>query len=171
MQVTITNETTLETIEGIGTSSFKIKEWRQTTGRYLSECQGEVVVQWHTWHSMSKYKWVVTLHSSTWNAEFVQTRWWIRIPKAWTYRFTYSGGQVWGYNRDSTFYIKNWPNFDDKTIFQHTATWGYDTISGSFIVDLWKFDIITAWADFTYNGSWTGEGIFDDIDYLTIQQL
>ena len=45
--VGITNETTLETIEAIGTSSFKIVEGRQTKGgRYASGCVASGNVYW-----------------------------------------------------------------------------------------------------------------------------
>lgn len=167
--VWITNETTLETIEAVGTSSFKIKEWRQTTARYLSECTGTALVTWSGSGQSPLIKWTVTLDNSYWKSEFIQTNWGIRIPKAWTYQLTFTW-QVGGVSYDSNFYIKNWPNAGDKNIYTYSAVWYFYSINESFIVDLGKFDIITVWADF-YRGSGSGSWMFDNLTALTIKQL
>lgn len=170
----ITNETTLETIEAIGTSSFKIKEWRQTTARYLSECSWRADVD-RTYSSGGSrdsglIKWVVTLNDSVWKAEFMQVNGGIRIPTAWTYQLTFNW-QAGGTNFDSTLYLRNWPNPTDKVIYTFAAIWTYKSIDDSFIVDLGKFDIITAWATFYYNGSASGAWLADRLTTITIKQL
>lgn len=170
----IANETTLETIEAIGTSSFKIKEGRQTTGRYVSKCSGSAYVQrGYTGGTRDSglVKGSVTLANSDWLAEFIQTNGGIRIPKAGTYEITYASWQAGGVSYDSNFYLKNWPNPTDKNIYSYSAVGYYYALNGSFIVDLGKFDIITCWATFNYTGSASGATLADWINTLTIKQL
>ena len=89
--VWITNETTLETIEAIGTSSFKIIEWRQTKGgHYVSGCvaDGNVYYKYREGDSRDSGELKsedTAIIKNTWKSEFSIRNWGIRVPNGGSY--------------------------------------------------------------------------------------
>lgn len=167
--VWITNETTLETIEAIGTSSFKIREWRQTTWHYSSWCTatGQVYFNYQSWGSRDSWEiksWNTTITSMTWKQEFVMSNGWVRVPVAWTYEITLT----WGCGSYTHEIIIKWWG---KTLYSLSKTGSYsETVT--FQADLWKFDTIEIWGHFYY--SWSADAAsmtFSTQPVLVIKQL
>lgn len=174
--VWITNETTLETIEAIGTSSFKIVEWRQTKGgHYVGGCKSSCSIYYNyqqAWGNRDSglLKWNVNLTESVWKAEFIKVNGGIRVPVAWSYEISYKcevGSSVneWG------IYIKRWTDASSPNIFSLVTTSGSKTKEWSFIIDLGKFEILTVWTDFHYSGSAGGATLNHYFNYLNVTQL
>ena len=168
--VGITNETTLETIEAIGTSSFKIVEWRQTKGgHYVSECSWKWNVRWH-WDSPAPKLWPViqwswSLDSTTGKAQFQASGKGIRVPVAWSYEISLSWGSATIAN--STLIVKA----SGKELYKKTIN-GSGNTSATFQVDLWKFEIIEMWAQFEYTSSNVSADLtFTPQPKITIKQL
>ena len=166
--VTQPQETTLETIQAIGTSSVKIREWRQTTARYTSNCisAGSIAWTWNVWDSRSY--WPVSSNLSIWSMEgkqeFVGKNWWIRVPVAWTYQITlyWSGGSSLF---DATIILKCWGNEVYTNTFNSNQS---ETVTMN--VDLGKFDLVEVyWSLYCSSGSSASTTIF--VRSLTIQQL
>ena len=89
--VNYTPETRLQTIEAVGTSSRKIIEGRQTTGRYLSWC----TASWERNVSVSSEhpdSWYVSqplsITDSTGKMMYSTQDWGVKVPVAWTYQIT-----------------------------------------------------------------------------------
>jgi hypothetical protein len=167
----ITQETTLETIEAVGTSSFKIREWRQTTPRYLSWCKASGDVTWHRSSGESK-QWPDTKSTDTaitdnfWKQEYKMIDWWVAVPVAWTYEITlfrWGGSSI----DDATMILKAaW-----KTLYTKTFT-SYNKETVTLIADLGKFETIEIRGNFNYKGSSISATLsFSDVPTLTIQQL
>lgn len=170
--VTRPRETTLETIEAVGTSSVKIREWRQTTWHYVNGCLATWNVRWH----YSKSEWVrdsgeiistdTTITSNNWNQEFTIRDGWVRVPVAWTYQITLYWGSS-GSTSDYTIIIKWWW----KELYTNTFTSTNDE-TVTFTANLGKFDKIEIWWEFYY--WWSSDGAtltFSKKPVLTIQQL
>lgn len=166
----ITNETTLETIEAIGTSSFKIREWRQTTARFVSGCSGSGSVSWY-WSSWDDRQSDEILSSDTaitdqnGNQEYSIRDGWIRVPVAWTYQitFTWTGWTSSNYN---TLILKWW----GKVLYtkEHTSNL---TETVTLTVNLGKFDLIEIRSSFYYNGGSSAATLTNTVSSITIQQL
>lgn len=139
--VWINNETTLETIEAIGTSSFRIVEWRQTKGyHYTSWCTSSWSVsrEYHSWDSRDSWmvKWSLSINNSNGKQEFSERNGWIRVPSAWTYQLTI--------NRDggsSTYSVTIYVMSGGNTIYTKKFN-SYNSETVTLNADLWKFDII-----------------------------
>lgn len=154
------NETTLETIEAIGTSSRKIIEWRQTRWWHsISICEATGNVEWRyesgvSWNPSDYIESEnLTISNITWNIEFSMSGSAIRLPVQWGYVCDIE----WGLNtipREANFYVKVWNTviYTDylDTVWTKTATVNFNA---------WKFDKLTIWADFLYKGSSSTAGI------------
>lgn len=169
--VGITNETTLETIEAVGTSSFKIREWRQTTARYVNGCKATWNVQWSYSDGDSRdsgqiksQDTVITEMSG--KQEFTMYDGWIRIPVAWTYQITLYRGSWWS-TVNGTIFLKA----GNRVLYTKTfAALGSETVVIN--ADLGKFDTIEIRGEFYYKGSSSGfYAFFSTQPELTIQQL
>ena len=148
--VWVYNETTLETIEAVGTSSRKIIEWRQTRWEhYVISCKwtgANPSRQHHEWwpHQSPLVKWPITISSMEWKQEFIVSEWGIRVPSWWTYQIT-AERWWWVYDHwSTTFYIIKWTQSTDEVLFQQTSN-NREKITSTITVDLGKFDIITVW--------------------------
>ena len=168
--VGITNETTLETIEAIGTSSFKIREWRQTTWHYSSWCTATGNVDryysesWGTRDSGEVLSTDTAITSMSGKQEFVMKDGGIRVPSAWTYEIKLY--RSWGASTTwATVIIKWWWNVLYTKQFTSSNS---ETVT--FMADLWKFDLIQLWGEFYYNWGATAASLRLSAD-LTIQQL
>ena len=168
--VWITNETTLETIEAIGTSSFKIREWRQTTARYVNKCEwnGKVTWYWQTWDERQSEEVISTdtaIDSQNWNQEFIIDSGWIRVPVAWTYQITFTWSW-WSSTSNATFILKWW----DKELYsnEHTSS---QTETVTVVANLWKFDLIELRWSFYYTGSSSSATMNIQVSSIIIQQL
>jgi len=170
--VGIYNETTLETIEAIGTSSFKIKEWRQTTPRYLWEVTGSGTVNRHYVSpnvDSGMIMGTMTISDMVGKAEYSISNGWIRVPFAGTYRITYRG-TVGSAVADTTLYLKAGTESNSPTLWTKTYnTWGVNE-SGSVIVDLGKFDIVTLRVHWYYTSTYASGDLSNTLN-VTIQQL
>lgn len=168
--VWITNETTLETIEAVGTSSFKIVEWRQTKwGRYVSRCKWSGSVSWTYQSPASKVwpevSWTFTLTDSYGKAPFIIRNGGIRIPQQWTYEITVYWGSSWISN--SQLILKAW----GREIYRKLL-YAAQSETATFEVDLWKFDIIELWGQFEYTSSWTTVTLYySPYLQITVKQL
>ena len=172
--VWITNETTLETIESIGTSSFKIKEWRQTTGRYLSKATvPQTYIYFYYQSSAGRDSWMLTtaltISEMSGKTEYSISNGGIRVPSAWTYQISLSAKAWWG-TYTGTVYLKRGTDSGSETIYSLYGA-SSTTETKTFIIDLGKFDILTIWAEFHYNGSASAATVKQYFDYITIQQL
>lgn len=169
--VGIVNETTLETIEAVGTSSFKIKEWRQTTPRYTSSCKASGNVTWHRSEGESK-QWPDTKSTNTTISDnygkqgFTIRNGGIAVPAAWTYEITlfrWGGSSI----DDATMILKAAGN----TIYTKKFT-SYNKETVTLRIDLGKFETIEIRGNFNYKGSSISATLsFSDVPTLTIQQL
>ena len=172
--VWITNETTLETIQAIGTSSFKIVEWRQTKGgHYVSWCTATMIVRRHGSaddRESPLVQWVQVSVDSQWgNAEYKVINNGIRVPVAWTYEISGNAKAGWSEYRGTT-YLKLGACSGDETIY---SLHGNSTKTENFTirVNIGKFDVLTIRGDFYYNGSSSGTSLMGDISQMTITQL
>ena len=168
--VWITNETTLETIEAIGTSSFKIREWRQTTARYVNKCvwSGNVTWHWETWDDRQSEEVMsinTAISSQNANQEYSIRNWWIRVPVAWTYQITFTW-TWWSGSSNVTFILKGW----GKELYsnEHTSS---QTETVTVVANLWKFDLIELRWSFYYKGSSTAATMNIIVSSIIIQQL
>lgn len=155
--VGITNENTLETIEAIGTSSFKIKEWRQTTARYTVGRSGTCRPSSFQYRQGETDRWSEEQESSyiveteTWgNQDFQIKDAGVRVPTAWTYECHI----YWGANGVNNKYIIKVKV--GKTVYYSkeidNPSWmTYD--EATFYMNLWKFDIVKVVWVFYYGGS------------------
>lgn len=151
--VWITNETTLETIEAIGTSSFKIIEWRQTKGgHFVSGCSATGGVNRNYQSGWSRDSGEIkssnmTISDNFGKSELTLRNNWIRVPNPWTYQITlWRSG--WGATNYATIILK----WGGKTIYTKEFT-SSDSETVVVSADLWKFDAIEIWGQFTYNWS------------------
>ena len=147
----ITNETTLETIEAIGTSSFKIIEWRQTKWwHYISECNATWDVVW-SYYSPASTDWPEIkssdfhITSQTGQKEFVMRNGWVRVPAQWTYQIDLRFGAAW--TSDATVILKA----SGRELYRKTLT-SATTESITTYIDLGKFESIELWGQFLYKG-------------------
>lgn len=168
--VWITNETTLETIEAVGTSSFKIIEGRQTKGgHYVSECEGTGGVTWHYVSPNTTSPEIkstdLTITTNTWKREFVIRNWGIRVPAQWSYQITITWGSSW--NSNGTMILKvGGKEVYRKLLYSATST------TDTFVVDAGKFDTIEMWGQFEYTGSAPSASIvFSPKPTITVKQL
>lgn len=166
----IANETTLETIEAVGTSSFKIVEWRQTKwGHYVSKCSGNGNVTWHYVSPNTTSPEIestdLTITSNVGKAEFVMRNGGIRLPAQWTYQITISRGAAG--NANGTMILKVWGKEVYRTLLYHA-----NSTTDTIIADAGKFDTIEMWGQFEYVGSASSASIiFSPQPQITIQQL
>ena len=171
--VGITNETTLETIEAIGTSSFKIVEGRQTKGgRYASGCVASGNVYWTYKSPWSRDSGVLkstdtTISSSYGKQDFTISNWGIRVPMHGTYSIDLTRWGAASGVYDATIFLK----ISGETIYTKKFTRA-QTETVNLIRDLGKFDTIEIWGQFYYNSSnTTFNAYFSTIPTLTIKQL
>lgn len=173
--VWVYNETTLETIEAIGTSSFKIVEWRQTKGgHYTSSVETSWTSTWDYIRDVTPRQspMVVStdmaISSSSWKAEFTLSNYWIRVPAPWTYQITLHWSW-WASTFQPTVYLIRWVNKSDTVLYTKTFS-AHDEETITLNVDLGKFEIITIRWSFYYSGSaWVSNPTL--VYTLTLQQL
>lgn len=154
-----TQETTLETIEAVGTSSKKLIEWRQTTWEhFIGYCSSSW--SWNWWYDYNTWErssWLrqITLNIGTVNSKYIYSpkEKGIRVPKWWTYKLDLTW-YWWASTMQNTLYIKNWTEQSSPTIYTYTST-SWTTRNYSTTVNLWKFDIITA--RWSYYYSWDSQ--------------
>ena len=164
----ITNETTLETIEAIGTSSFKIREWRQTTARYVSGCISSCSIYWSWDPGNPRDSWELhgnlSISSSSGKQEYLVKNGSIRVPVAWTYQITLTWSW-WSSISNATVILKWWWNqLYTKTFNSNNS----ETVV--LTVDLWKFDLVEVYGDI-YCTSGSSSSMNMQITQLKIQQL
>lgn len=171
--VWIQNPTTLDVIEWIGTSSFKLTEWRQViSDNSIINCKISSTVSWNYQRWGSTYSWDIysnniTIISQTWefdiraNDEYLQ----IRVPIAWKYKIETSWWS-WG----STFSMSVEIKASNKTIISDSTSSSSDSLWWEATVSLWKYDLITHIGTFTYRWSSSGAG-FSDTEVITITKI
>lgn len=166
--VTIPQETTLDTIQAIGTSSVKIREWRQTTWHYTSgvTASWSISWSWDPWNPRDSWKLSpnLTIGSSYWKMEYAKKMGSIRVPVAWSYQITLSWSWwssisnativlMWGWNQ---LYTKTFTSSSSETIVKN--------------VDLWKFDTVEVYWSL-YCSSGYSSSMTMQVSQLEIQQL
>lgn len=163
-------ETTLETIEAIGTSSIKIIEWRQTRGwHYASKCTASGTISWsyqRPWDPQSEEveSEDMAIDSNTGKQDYEIRQLWARVPQAWTYQITLTW-RWWSSTSNATMILICWW----KVVYtlEHTSN---QTDTVTLLVDMWKFDLVEAWGTFYYKGSSSAATL--SITYsMDIQQL
>lgn len=170
----IYNETTLETIEAVGTSSRKIIEWRQTVGwHYASRCtaQWKANRSYTSWWSRSSptLQAKLSITSTQWKKRFSAVDWGICVPEAWTYELTITwigSNTTYGI----TISVYKWDDTSGKRVFIASDNTNYDPITKSVLVDLGKFDTLNVYYDYYYSGSAAGAS-FGEMTTVTIQQI
>lgn len=170
-----TPETTLETIEAVGTSSKKLIEWRQTTGEhFIWWCTATWSIHWwYDYHTGNRSSWTLqgdmTLSTTRWPRIFIIVDKGVRVPKWWTYKLDMVWR--WGYSSmRATIYVKKGTSFSDETIYTG-VTYANADITVSNVLNLGKFDTISIWWDFYY--SWSADYASWDISIssLTLTEL
>ena len=148
-----TNQTTLETIEAVGTSSRKIIEGRQTIGwRGISTWEATWNVYWeYKWDGQRSSDYIesedLEVASSSWPIEFVM-RWnAVRLPVAWGYECELTWW-VWSTQRTETIYVTVW----SKVVYtgSRDSTW-QETVKFKF--NAGKFDELKIGWEFYWAGS------------------
>jgi hypothetical protein len=146
-----TNETTLETIEAIGTSSRKIIEWRQTRWwRSISICEATGNVKWRyvSGSSWNPSEYIesedLAITNVEWNIEFSMVGNAIRLPVQWWYVCDIEWG-IAPLNWTANLYVKVW----QTTIYTDMLDTSW-TKTATVNFNAWKFDKLTIWADFLY---------------------
>jgi hypothetical protein len=170
--IEIYDESTLDTIEAVGTSSRKIIEWRQTRWwHYVSRCEAAGRVKWDydEWVTDRNSYYVKSdefaITSQTGNVEFIMQNGNIRLPQAWTYQCTLSWAWWW-YDFDDTVYISVW----GKVVYTNTFSGSHQSETVTFIFNAWKFAELELGWEFYF--SWTFSFIELSISpTMTIQQL
>ena len=163
-------ETTLETIEAIGTSSIKIIEGRQTRGwHYASKCTASWKVSWYYSNQGERQSEEVesqdmVISDNIGKQDYEIRELWVRVPQAWTYQITltWSG---WSSTSNATMILKcGWNVVYTQ---EHTSS---QTETVVLVVDMGKFDLVEAWGSFYYKGSssWATLNLTYSMD---IQQL
>lgn len=152
--VTFQNETTLETIEAVGTSSRKIIEWRQTIWWHnISRCEawGNVGYRYISGTTPKQSDYIestdLAITSSVGDYEFSMVGNGIRLPVKWWYQFDVSRG-LSTIPRTANFYLY----VGDVLAYTDIIT-NNGTKTTTFQINAWKFDLVTIWADFNYWGS------------------
>lgn len=165
----ITQQTTLETIEAIGTSSFKIREWRQTTDRFTRGCVATGNVSAYlpnTWTSAITKSTDLAITEQTGKEGFSMSGGWIRIPVAWAYQIMLHWG--WGgSNVESTISIRT----SNRELYTKTFSGSSQKEDVLIPADLGKFETVQLRWKFKWNGSWPVTLTFSTTPVLTIQQL
>lgn len=170
--IEIYDESTLDTIEAVGTSSRKIIEWRQTRGgHFSSRCVATGNVTWYYDSGISDSSGYVAsedldITSLSWNVEYIIWDGWVRLPLAWSYQCTLTwwwGSTYW----EQTIYIKVWGN----TVYTNTFTNTYQTETVTFIFNAGKFDLLELWWEYHVTGWPNIELSFILQPEITIQQL
>lgn len=165
----ITQLTTLETIEAIGTSSFKIREWRQTTDRFTRGCaatgnvSGYLPNAWTTPEIKSSNLTITEQMGKQW---FSIKNGGICVPMAGSYQLMLHRWW-WTGSIASTIIIKSWGN----VVYTKTFSWAAKQETVMIPVDLGKFETIELRWQFTWSGSWAITMTFSTTPELTLQQL
>lgn len=157
VQTATTNrtESTLETIEAVGTSSRKIIEWRQTIGWHsISKCVASGNVGWQykwDWNRNSDYleSSNLAVSSSTWPIEFTTKSHAIRLPVQWSYECEMTWW-ISSSQRTGTIYVKVW----SETVYTNTIN-SVTTKTAKFKFNAGKFANLTLWAEFYWSGNTT----------------
>ena len=163
-------ESTLETIEAIGTSSIKIIEGRQTRGwHYASRCNASGKVTWYysnQWERQSEEveSEDMVINTNNWKQDYAISNLWLRVPQAWTYQITITR-TGWSSTANETMIVKA----AGKVIYtkEHTSN---QTETVTFLVDMWKFDLVEARSSFYYKGS-SSAATLNTIYSFDVQQL
>lgn len=150
-----TTESTLETIEAVGTSSRKIIEWRQTIWWHsVSSCIATGNVFWRYNWDWNRESWYIEsedleITSNYWPIDFVNIWSAIRLPMAWSYECELTWW-IWSTQRTETIYIKVW----GKTVYTETLnTVTQKTVKFKF--NAGKFDKLILWWEFYWSGGET----------------
>lgn len=171
-----TPETTLETIEAVGTSSKKLIEWRQTTGEhFVWWCTGSWSLSWwYDYHTWNRYSWTkqmtnLSIGTTRWPRTFSKVDYGIRVPKWWTYKLDMVW-RWWGYSLQATIYVKKGTSFSDETIYT-ASSYENTNITVSKILTLGKFEIITVRWEFYYWWSSDYASAAINVSSLTLTEL
>lgn len=163
-------ESTLETIEAIGTSSIKIIEGRQTRGwHYASKCTASGKVTWNYSNQGDRQSEDIesqdmAISENLGKQDYEIRELWVRVPQAWTYQITltWSG---WSSTFNCTMILICW----GKVVYTKVHT-SNQTETVVLLADMGKFDLVEAWGSFYYKGSSASATL--NITYsLEIQQL
>ena len=171
--VGITNETTLETIQAVGTSSVKIVEGRQTTwGHHVSRCIASWNIHWNRNTGDNRdsgilYSEDMRIDEDFGTSGFSMRDGGVRVPTEWSYQIDIErGGGASQF--DATFILK----WGGRILYSKSSGQQYYSENITIIVNLGKFDIIEICWDFYYSGSSTSfGGFFGSRPTLTITQL
>lgn len=173
-EVGIYDETMLETIEAVGTSSRKIIEWRQTVwGHNVSGCSATGNVTWHYRNGVTDEDSYyvksqdLDIDSSWWGVDYVMKNGCIRLPKAWAYQctLTWWGGAAWW---DTTVFVE----LAGKVLYTNTFSGSTQTETVTFTFNAGKFDLLELGWEFYVTGSYTQITLrFSQAATLEIQQL
>lgn len=133
-------QTTLETIQSVGTSSVKIREWRQTTNRTISYCTVDVgtsQVSLDGWETKSNIVWLFSNLSNTGKEEYAIWVDCLRIPTAWSYEIT-----IAPYTWYSQFQVTTKLLLDWKEIYSRLVADGND-VEDKIKIDAGKYSSLT----------------------------
>lgn len=152
--------TTLDTIEAVGTSSRKLREWRQTTGeRFLGYCtttENTLTRLYTSWGSRDSGMLQLnnlTIDTTSSNLIYTMKDGGVRIPKGWTYQVEITWSSGWFADMTATLYVKTG---NGQTLYTETST-NNSQQTDTFLVNVGKFDTIEVWVDYHY--SWSSSAI------------
>ena len=171
--IEIYDESTLDTIEAVGTSSRKIIEWRQTRGgHYVSRCEATGNVQWYwkEWDDRNSYyikSQDLDITSQNGNVEFIMQNGNIRLPQAWTYQCTLYWGSGWP-GIEWTIYIIVW----GTTVYTNSFNNTFQEETVTFTFNAGKFAELELGWEFYYSWGLSSVSLaFSGQPTMTIQQL
>ena len=148
--------TTLEVIEWVGTSSEKIREWRQTIGRTISYCMADVSTDRYyitAWETITGIEWLFSNLVNTGKTDYAIGTKYLRFPMEWSYEIT-----VIPFTWYSTFHVTTMVYIDWVQIYSYLSNDGNDR-EDKIKLDVWKYSRLTVQFK-AYRNSWDGLGFY-----------
>ena len=167
----ITNETTLETIQAVWTSSVKIREGRQTIKKFKSGASVSGSISWTYHNDGSRQSDRVqcknlSITSYYWDESFYIRDYWVYIPSLWTYEV-----YVDWYWATSQRNVSLKLEVDGKILYTKTLNAWNPTDKNTILLNLWKYNCVKVWGQFYYWGSNTAATGSLPINQISFKQL
>lgn len=131
--------TTLEVIEWVGTSSEKIKYWRQTTYRTISYCTADVKTSTYTaaaYETMT-IDWKFSNLVTNGKTDYYIGADYLRFPTEWSYEITIVPG-LWY----SAFPVTTYLYLDGQEVFSYLSD-NNVSVEKKIKIDVWKYSKLT----------------------------
>lgn len=151
VQKTLDYKAELNLIEWVWHQENRIKEHTQVEAAFSYSCEASWSWSYHTElpeRQSTTNQSSVTITDAYGNTEYKEQDGWIRIPLAWPYLVEMSVKWWWS-TVDITQYLRVW----DNVVYQQTTNSSGTWVTNQFILNLWKYDIVSCWGDMYYSGT------------------